>query len=114
MKEYVNPATGLRPFQTQRLAFGLGLDKYDPKLIRQASAFFMKLYEAFMAEDCSMLEINPVVKDNAGNLVALDAVTLLDGDAKFRHKDWTFPFAAEFGRAYTQNEEEVMAVSFFM
>ena len=42
--------------------------------------------------------------------MALDAVTLLDGDAKFRHKDWTFPFAAEFGRAYTTNEEEVMAV----
>jgi ATP-citrate lyase beta-subunit len=42
--------------------------------------------------------------------VALDAVTLLDGDAKFRHPDWNFPFAAEFGRAYSKSELEVMAV----
>jgi ATP-citrate lyase beta-subunit len=42
--------------------------------------------------------------------VALDAVTLLDGDAKFRHPDWNFQFAAEFGRAYSKDEMEVMAV----
>jgi ATP-citrate lyase beta-subunit len=42
--------------------------------------------------------------------VALDAVTLLDGDAKFRHPDWNFAFAAEFGRAYSKQELEVMAV----
>ena len=72
--------------------------------------FLKKLYTCFDNEDAQYLEINPVVQDSSGNLVALDAVTLLDGDAKFRHKDWTFPFAAEFGRAYSKNEEEVMAV----
>ena len=72
--------------------------------------FLKKLFACFDNEDAQYLEINPVVQSNAGDLVALDAVTLLDGDAKFRHKDWTFPFAAEFGRAYTKNEEEVMAV----
>ena len=72
--------------------------------------FLKKLFACFDNEDAQYLEINPVVQDAAGDLVALDAVTLLDGDAKFRHKDWTFPFAAEFGRAYTKNEEEVMAV----
>jgi len=72
--------------------------------------FLKKLYICFDNEDAQYLEINPVVQNSNGDLVALDAVTLLDGDAKFRHKDWTFPFAAEFGRAYTQNEEEVMAV----
>ncbi|GJL63331.1 MAG: ATP citrate lyase [Nitrospirales bacterium] len=72
--------------------------------------FLKKLYICFDNEDAQYLEINPVVKDGNGDLVALDAVTLLDGDAKFRHKDWNFPFAAEFGRAYTKNEEEVMAV----
>ena len=72
--------------------------------------FLKKLFACFDHEDAQYLEINPVVQHGAGHLVALDAVTLLDGDAKFRHKDWTFPFAAEFGRAYTKNEEEVMAV----
>ncbi len=72
--------------------------------------FLKKLFACFDNEDAQYLEINPVVQNAAGELVALDAVTLLDGDAKFRHKDWTFPFAAEFGRAYTKNEEEVMAV----
>jgi ATP-citrate lyase beta-subunit len=72
--------------------------------------FLKKLYTCFDNEDAQYVEINPVVQNSNGDLVALDAVTLLDGDAKFRHKDWTFPFAAEFGRAYTKNEEEVMAV----
>ena len=72
--------------------------------------FLKKLYTCFDNEDAQYVEINPVVQNQSGELVALDAVTLLDGDAKFRHKDWTFPFAAEFGRAYTKNEEEVMAV----
>lgn len=72
--------------------------------------FLKKLFACFDNEDAQYLEINPVVENAAGELVALDAVTLLDGDAKFRHKDWNFPFAAEFGRAYTKNEEEVMAV----
>jgi len=72
--------------------------------------FLKKLFACFDNEDAQYLEINPVVQNAAGDLVALDAVSLLDGDAKFRHKDWTFPFAAEFGRAYTENEKEVMAV----
>ncbi|MDH5427048.1 MAG: ATP citrate lyase [Nitrospirota bacterium] len=77
---------------------------------KKMAEFLKKLYICFDNEDAQYLEINPVVQNSNGDLVALDAVTLLDGDAKFRHKDWTFPFAAEFGRAYTQNEEEVMAV----
>ncbi len=86
LKEFVDPGIGLRPFQTQRLAFGLGLDKYDPKLIRQASAFFMNLYKAFMAEDCSMLEINPVVITGDNRILALDCKMSFDDSALFRHK----------------------------
>ncbi len=73
--------------------------------------FARKLFACFDNEDAQYLEVNPVVaRQSDGELIALDAVTLLDGDAKFRHPDWTFPFAAEFGRAYTKNELEVMAV----
>ncbi|MCG8339433.1 MAG: ADP-forming succinate--CoA ligase subunit beta [Proteobacteria bacterium] len=87
LKEFVDPAIGLRPFQTQRLAFGLGLDKFDPKLVRQASAFMMNLYKAFMAKDCSMLEINPVVITGDNRILALDCKMSFDDSALFRHKD---------------------------
>ena len=83
---------------------------FSGDLIAKVADFARKLFLCFDNEDAQYLEINPVVLNAAGELVALDAVTLLDGDAKFRHPDWTFPFAAEFGRAYTANEEEVMAV----
>ena len=46
LKEFVDPALGLRPFQAQRLAFGLKLEQYGPKMIRQAAAFFTGLYSA--------------------------------------------------------------------
>ncbi len=109
--------------KVQKLAVEIGESPTDAQLAKlskdagftgdtaeKMAEFLKKLYICFDNEDAQYLEINPVVKNSKGDLVALDAVTLLDGDAKFRHKDWTFPFAAEFGRAYTKNEEEVMAV----
>jgi len=83
---------------------------FSGETAKKMAEFLKKVFTCFDNEDAQYLEINPVVQNAAGDLVALDAVTLLDGDAKFRHKDWNFPFAAEFGRAYTKNEEEVMAV----
>lgn len=83
---------------------------FSGNIAAKMSEFLKKLFACFDNEDAQYLEVNPVVLGAKGELMALDAVTLLDGDAKFRHKDWIFPFAAEFGRAYTKNEEEVMAV----
>lgn len=83
---------------------------FSGPLASKMAEFAKKLFACFDNEDGQYLEINPVVQRQDGELVALDAVTLLDGDAKFRHPDWNFPFAAEFGRAYTTNEKEVMAV----
>ena len=109
--------------KVQKLAVEIGESPTDTQLAKlskdagfsgntatKMAEFLKKLYICFDNEDAQYVEINPVVQNQNGELVALDAVTLLDGDAKFRHKDWTFPFAAEFGRAYTTNEEEVMAV----
>ena len=80
-------------------------------LVAQMADFAGKMFACYDSEDAQYLEVNPVVAREAdGQLVALDAVTLLDGDAKFRHPDWNFPFAAEFGRAYTKSEIEVQAV----
>jgi ATP-citrate lyase beta-subunit len=77
----------------------------------KVAVFAGKLFACFDNEDAQYLEVNPVVaRESDGELIALDAVTLLDGDAKFRHPDWNFAYAAEFGRAYTKNELDVMAV----
>jgi len=80
-------------------------------LVKKMADFAAKMFTCFDNEDAQYLEVNPVVtRESDGELVALDAVTLLDGDAKFRHPDWNFQFAAEFGRAYSKDEMEVMAV----
>ncbi|MGH7205873.1 MAG: ATP citrate lyase citrate-binding domain-containing protein [Nitrospiraceae bacterium] len=84
---------------------------FSGTLAKKVADFAGELFACFDNEDAQYLEVNPVVaREGEGELVALDAVTLLDGDAKFRHPDWNFPFAAEFGRAYTKHELEVMAV----
>ena len=84
---------------------------FSGALAKKMADFAGKLFGCFDHEDAQYLEVNPVVaREGDGELVALDAVTLLDGDAKFRHPDWDFQFAAEFGRAYTKHEMEVMAV----
>ncbi|MGQ0667849.1 MAG: ATP citrate lyase citrate-binding domain-containing protein [Nitrospiraceae bacterium] len=80
-------------------------------LAKKMADFAGKMFTCFDNEDAQYLEVNPVViRESDGELVAVDAVTLLDGDAKFRHPDWNFAFAAEFGRAYSKDETEVMAV----
>ncbi len=73
--------------------------------------FSHRLFDAFDNEDGSYMEINPLIlSPKTDKLCALDAVVMLDGDAKFRHQDWNFSFAGEFGRAYTENEEQIMEI----
>ncbi|MGH7273753.1 MAG: ATP citrate lyase citrate-binding domain-containing protein, partial [Nitrospiria bacterium] len=79
-------------------------------LVPAVADFAGRLYQCFDLEDAQYLEINPLVLAGSGELTALDAVTLLDADATFRHPDWNFSFAAEFGRPYTENERTIMEV----
>ncbi len=84
---------------------------FSGDLATKVAEFAKKLFACFDNEDGQYLEVNPlVVRGGDGALAALDAVTLLDADAKFRHPDWNFPFAAEFGRAYSEDELAIMAV----
>jgi ATP-citrate lyase beta-subunit len=84
---------------------------FTGSLLKKMADFAGKMFTCFDSEDAQYLEVNPVVlREHESELIALDAVTLLDGDAKFRHPDWNFAFAAEFGRAYSTHEMEVMAV----
>jgi len=92
----------------ERLAKEAG---FSGGLVKKVADFAEKMFACFDNEDAQYLEVNPVVaRESDGELVALDAVTLLDADSKFRHSDWNFQFAAEFGRAYSKNELEVMGV----
>jgi len=84
---------------------------FTGSLLKKMTDFAGKMFTCFDSEDAQYLEVNPVVlREQDSELIALDAVTLLDGDAKFRHPDWNFAFAAEFGRAYSKHEMEIMAV----
>ncbi|MDD3579511.1 MAG: ADP-forming succinate--CoA ligase subunit beta [Desulfobacca sp.] len=84
VKEAIDPAVGLMPYQTRNLAFGVGL---DGALIRTASSFISNLYQMFMAYDCSLVEINPLVITTDGQMLALDAKVNFDDNALYRHKD---------------------------
>ena len=80
----VDPAYGLRPFEARELAYGLGLgEPATGKLARTLGA----LYKVFVAEDCSLVEVNPLVVLESGDVLALDAKVTLDDNAAYRHKD---------------------------
>jgi succinyl-CoA synthetase beta subunit len=80
----VDPASSISGFHSRRLAAGLGLTG------KQASAFgkFVNgMYAAFVALDCAVVEINPLVVTGSGDVVALDAKVSFDDNALFRHPD---------------------------
>ena len=78
----VDPATGIFPYHARKLAFGLGL---SGKQIGAFSRFVAAMYNAFIALDCAIVEINPLVVTQAGDVVALDAKVSFDDNALYRH-----------------------------
>jgi succinyl-CoA synthetase beta subunit len=83
-REYVNPATGLIPFQARKLAFALALEGDQ---VGKFSKMLASLYNAFVGTDASLLEINPLIVTKAGDLLALDAKMNFDDSALGRHPD---------------------------
>ena len=80
----VDPASGISGFHGRKVAYALGL---EGDLNKQGVALIEKLYKAFVAEDMSMLEINPLVVTGEGKIVCLDAKVNFDSNALYRHKD---------------------------
>ena len=80
----VDPATGVMPHHGRAAARALGL---TGELAKQAEALIGKLYAAFVAKDMSMLEINPLIVTNDGQLRVLDAKVAFDDNALYRHPD---------------------------
>jgi succinyl-CoA synthetase beta subunit len=84
VKVTVDPVLGLAGYQVRELAAALGL---RGEALRQAGGFLRNLYRLFLEQDCSMIEINPLVVTAQGELTALDAKIAFDDNALFRHPE---------------------------
>ena len=80
----VDPATGIQPYHGRKLAQALGL---EGDAVKQAGRLAGMLYRAFVDKDMSLLEINPLILTEGGDLVCLDAKMNFDSNALYRHKD---------------------------
>jgi succinyl-CoA synthetase beta subunit len=84
-KIWIDPAVGLQPYQSRQIAFGLGL---TGEALKDLGKLLPAMEQVFMKEDCSQLEINPLVVTKDNRIVALDAKINFDDNAEFRHKEW--------------------------
>jgi succinyl-CoA synthetase beta subunit len=84
VREWAHPALGIQDYQARRLAYGLGLagDQF-----KQAVALIRSLFGLYLARDCSLVEINPLVVTKDGRVMALDAKLNFDDNALVRHKE---------------------------
>jgi succinyl-CoA synthetase beta subunit len=86
LREWAHPALGLADFQARRLAFGLGL---AGERFKQGVALIKALFALYLAKDCSLAEINPLVTTADGRVLALDAKLNFDDNALGRHPELT-------------------------
>src|SRR5438445_3649093 len=84
LRETIDPAIGLAPYQARRIAFGLGLGKEQ---VGKAVGFMAARARCFIESDCSLTEINPLVVTQDGGLLALDAKIGFDDNGRFRHPE---------------------------
>jgi len=84
IKVFINPLLGLQAFHCREVCFGLSLSS---QATRPFTAMLRNLYRLFMENDCSLVEINPLVITAQEEVVALDAKMNFDANALFRHKD---------------------------
>jgi succinyl-CoA synthetase beta subunit len=83
-RETIEPGMGILPFQGKRIAYNLGLTGVVAK---RMVSFVKKLYNAYVAIDASLFEINPVLKTSDDLILAVDAKVNLDDNGLFRHPE---------------------------
>lgn len=83
-REHFHPAIGLQSYQVRKLCHKLGI---TGKTVRSADRFMRSLCKLYVDLDCSLAEINPLVIDKSGEMIALDAKINFDSNALFRHPD---------------------------
>ena len=84
LKEPVDPAIGMQPYQARKIAYALGLGGNH---LQPTVNLILGVYRAFMETDASLIEINPLIIDQHDRVMALDAKMNFDDNALFRHKD---------------------------
>jgi len=84
IREPIDPLAGLQPYQGRKLAKQLG---FESSQLKNASKLFEGLYRVFIAYDCSMVEVNPLVLTSKGQVLALDAKFNFDDNALYRHPE---------------------------
>ena len=84
IREPIDPLAGLQPYQARKLAKQLG---FESSQLKNASKLFEGLYRTFIAYDCSMVEVNPLVVTKKGEVLALDAKFNFDDNALYRHPE---------------------------
>ena len=84
LREWADPALGLQAFQARALAFGLGL---TGDAFKAGAGLVQGLFRAYLTQDCSLAEINPLVVTREGRILALDAKLAFDDNALFRHPE---------------------------
>ena len=84
IREPIDPLAGLQPYQGRTLAKQLG---FESSQLKNASRLFEGLYRVFIAYDCSMVEVNPLVLTSKGQVLALDAKFNFDDNALYRHPE---------------------------
>jgi len=84
LKTTINPLTGLQPYQSRELAFGLGL---EGEQIKQFAVLLTGFAKMFVEKDLSLVEINPLVITTEGQLICLDGKINIDDNALYRQKD---------------------------
>jgi succinyl-CoA synthetase beta subunit len=98
---HVDPLLGFQDFHGRRLAFEAGV---DADVVRPIGAMLAKLYEVFADEECTLVEVNPLIITPEREVKALDAKVTLDGNALYRHPD-----NAELRDLSAEDPQEVMA-----
>ena len=99
----VNPVSGLMPFQCRQLAFALGLDAQ----VKELDRIMQGMYKLFLANDLSLVEVNPLVVTSDNTLLALDAKINTDDNAHYRH-----PALTELRDSTQEDEREHRASRF--
>ena len=84
VRVYIEPGVGIVPFEARQVAFAIGL---DGPLVNKFVKLATSLYEAFVSTDASLVEINPLLVTEGGDLLALDAKMAFDDNALYRHAD---------------------------
>jgi succinyl-CoA synthetase beta subunit len=98
---HVDPLLGFQDFHARRLAFEAGV---EADVVRPIGALLNRLYEAFVAEEAMLVEVNPLIVTSDRRVMALDAKVTLDDNSLFRHPD-----NAALRNVAAEDEQERMA-----